>query len=138
MSPNETYKTAFPNEEIPHISYGLPFPEACKKHVETTYKASRIFIIASKTLCSNTDALSKLKEALGDRVVGVRIGMTPHTLWSECLEVTEQCRKLNVDLLITLGAGSLTDAAKIVALVCLSALQIQVFVILTVKLGSCE
>jgi len=42
--------------------------------------------------------------------------MIPHTLWSECLEVTEDCRKLNADLLVTLGAGSLTDAAKIVAL----------------------
>jgi alcohol dehydrogenase class IV len=124
MTPSsETYRRAFPNEDIPYISHGLSFPESCKKHAEETFKASRIYIIASKTLSSNTDALTRLKKALNDRVVGVRIGMTPHTLWSECLEVTAECRKLNVDLLITLGAGSLTDAAKIVSLVGLTALR---------------
>jgi alcohol dehydrogenase class IV len=116
-SPSETYRRAFLDEDIPHISYGLPFPETCKKHAEETFKSTRIYVIASKTLSNNSDALTRLKEALGDRVVGVRVGMTPHTLWSECLEVTEECRELHVDLLVTLGAGSLTDAAKIVSLV---------------------
>jgi alcohol dehydrogenase class IV len=114
---SETYRRAFTGEDIPHISYGLPFPETCKKHAEETFKSSRVYIIASKTLSNNTDALTRLKNALGDRVVGVQVGMTPHTLWSECLEVAADCRKLNVDLLITLGAGSLTDAAKIISLV---------------------
>jgi alcohol dehydrogenase class IV len=119
----ETYRRAFPDEDIPHISYGLSFPQSCKKHAEETFKSSRVYIIASKTLSNNTDALTRLKDALQDRVVGVRVGMTPHTLWSECLEVTEECRKLDVDLLITLGAGSLTDAAKIVSLVGLTGVR---------------
>jgi alcohol dehydrogenase class IV len=123
----ETHRRAFPNEGIPYISYGLAFPEACKKHAEETFKSSRTYIIASKTLSNNTDALTRLKKALGDAVVGARVGMTPHTLWSECLEVTEECRKLNVDLLITLGAGSLTDAAKIVALVGLTTLIFEMY-----------
>jgi alcohol dehydrogenase class IV len=115
--PSETYRRAFPNEDVPHVTHGRPFSETCKKHVEETFRASHVYIIASRTLSSNTDALDRLKYALDDRVVGVRIGMTPHTLWSECLQVTDECRKLDVDLLITLGAGSLTDAAKIVSLV---------------------
>ena len=38
--------------------------------------------------------------------------------WSEVLEVADECRRVNADLLITIGGGSLTDAAKLVALVC--------------------
>lgn len=116
MAQSETYRPAFPDADIPKISYGLPFPETCAKHVDQTFKASRVYIIASKSLSTHTDALTRLKSALGSKVAGVRIGMTPHTLWSEVLAVTEECRKLNIDLLITLGAGSLTDAAKILAL----------------------
>jgi len=111
----EVYRQAFPDAVFPKISYGLPFYEACAKHVTETFNASRVYIIASKSLSTQTDNLEKLKTALGSKVVGVRVGMTPHTLWSECLEVAEECRKLNADLLVTLGAGSLTDAAKIVA-----------------------
>jgi len=117
MSTTETYRQAFPDSKVPYISYGLPFPETCGKHVQDTFKASRAYIIASKSLSTNTNALERLETALGSKVVGKRIGMTSHTLWSECLEVTEDARKLDADLLITLGAGSLTDAAKIVSLV---------------------
>jgi len=117
MSTTETYRQAFPDSKVPYISYGLPFPETCEKHVQDTFKASRAYIIASKSLSTNTNALERLETALGSKVVGKRIGMTSHTLWSECLEVTEDARKLDADLLITLGAGSLTDAAKIVSLV---------------------
>ncbi|KAE9965474.1 hypothetical protein EG328_009642 [Venturia inaequalis] len=112
----ESYREAFPGSNTPHISYGLAFPEACAKHVIGTFNASRVYIIASKTLSTQTDALQRLEIALDTKVVGKRIGMTPHTLWSECLEVTEDARRLDADLIITLGAGSLTDAAKIVSL----------------------
>jgi alcohol dehydrogenase class IV len=62
--------------------------------------------------------LDDLKAALGDKVVGVHIGMTPQTPWSEVLEITKDSRAANADLLITLGGGSLTDAAELVSFVC--------------------
>ncbi|KAL2355728.1 putative Fe-containing alcohol dehydrogenase [Cryomyces antarcticus] len=111
----ETYRPAFEGSDFPHISYGIPFSEACQSHIEKTFRASRVFIIASKTLSNNTDNLKSLQAALGKKVVGTRVGMTPHTLWSECLSVTEEARQARADLLITLDAGSLTDAAKIIA-----------------------
>ena len=61
--------------------------------------------------------MERLQNALGDKVVGVRRGMTPHTLWSEILEVTKAAVDADADLLVTLGAGSLTDGAKIIATV---------------------
>ncbi|KAI9811471.1 MAG: hypothetical protein M1827_005454 [Pycnora praestabilis] len=116
MTSTETYRPAFPDRDYPHISYGLPFPEACAKHVTSTFNASRVYIISSGSLAKNTEALISLQKAMGDRVVGTRIGMKPHTLWSEVLEIVKEAKQANADLLITLGAGSLTDASKIISL----------------------
>ena len=115
--PTETYRRAFADCDHPHISYGLPFSDACAKHVEATFKASKVYILASKSLANNTDAVEKLEGALGDKVVGVRKGMKSHTLWSECIEVAKDAQEKAADLLVTIGSGSLTDAAKMVILV---------------------
>jgi alcohol dehydrogenase class IV len=115
-SDGEVYRPAFPSG-YPHISYGLSFPETCVKHVTKTFNASRVYIIASASLSRNTDYVKQLHHALGDKVVGTRYGMKPHTLWSEILEITNETTELKADLLITLGAGSLTDGAKVIALV---------------------
>ena len=101
----------------PRLSYNLPFDKACLKHVKETFAAERVYILASGSLCRNTEYVQQLRTALGHRVAGSREGMTPHTLWSEVLEVAEDCRRLQADLIVTIGGGSLTDAAKIVALV---------------------
>jgi alcohol dehydrogenase class IV len=114
---NETYRLAFPGTKYPHISYGLPFSEACAKHIATTFYASRVYLIASGSLAKNTGNVTDLQQVLGKRLAGTRVGMTSHTLWSQVLEVVDDCKKLDVDLIVTLGAGSLTDAAKIIALV---------------------
>lgn len=112
----EVYRSAFPDASIPKISHGLPFPDLCLKHVDSIFHTSKIYIICSKSLATGTPYVKALRDALGSKVVGVREGMTPHTLWSEVLSITSECRSLNTDLLITLGGGSLTDAAKIVSL----------------------
>ncbi|KAI9842224.1 MAG: hypothetical protein M1830_007819, partial [Pleopsidium flavum] len=113
---SETFRPAFPDHDHPKITYGLPYPEACRKHVESTFHASRVYIISSGSLARNTEALASLQLALGSKVVGTRIGMKSHTLWSEILEIVNEAREAKADLLITLGAGSLTDGAKIIAL----------------------
>lgn len=103
----------------PDVTYGLPFPEACAKHVRDTFKAWRVYIIASGTLSRETDELDRLVAAIGpERVMGVRKGVTPHTPWSNILAIAADARKVNADCIVTLGAGSITDCAKIVVLVC--------------------
>ncbi|KAK7753280.1 hypothetical protein SLS62_004799 [Diatrype stigma] len=115
----ETFRPAFPGRDRPMLSYGLPFPETIVKHAEDTFHASRIYVICSASLARNTGKLDELKAKLGGKFVGVRIGMRPHSQWSEIFEVAEEVRKLQADLLVTLGGGSLTDAAKIVSYVLL-------------------
>jgi alcohol dehydrogenase class IV len=123
MTQQETFRPAFAGRDEPRLSYGIPFPQSAAHHVENTFKATKVYIICSGSLARNTDALDRLKKALGDKVVGVRIGMKSHTLWSEVLEIVNEARSAGADLLLTLGAGSLTDAAKIVSFVSFSFLS---------------
>lgn len=117
MSAGETFRSAYPDREYPKVSFGTSFPEACRKHVDSTFKASRVYIISSASLAKNTEALVSLQLALKSKVVGTRVGMKPHTLWSDILQTVKEAQDARADLLITLGAGSLTDGAKIIALV---------------------
>ncbi|KZT50634.1 putative Fe-containing alcohol dehydrogenase [Calocera cornea HHB12733] len=99
-----------------HVSYGLRFPEACANHVNNTFKASRVYIIASRTLANNGSALQSLKAALTAKVVGTRVGMSGQNLWSEVAGIVNECRELDADIIVTLGGSSVADAAKLTAL----------------------
>ncbi|KAJ7625585.1 putative Fe-containing alcohol dehydrogenase [Roridomyces roridus] len=134
MSPQETLRSAVAPYPSPlplslapdslgelfnncQISYGLPFSVACAKHVEGTFDAKRVYILASSSLANTTNALNDLRTALGDKVAGVKTGLRAHTYFSDILLVAAECRELGVDLIVTLGGGTLTDAAKIISLV---------------------
>ncbi|KAJ6451159.1 hypothetical protein C8R45DRAFT_1057158 [Mycena sanguinolenta] len=109
--PEEVYRQAFPTSAKPMLSYGIPFGEACRKHAEE-YGVKKIYILASGTLSHTTNLLQDLKSGLDAMVVGERIGMTPHTLVSEVVEVLHDVRRTGADCIVTLGGGSLSDAAK--------------------------
>ncbi|KAI0887111.1 putative Fe-containing alcohol dehydrogenase [Annulohypoxylon maeteangense] len=111
----ETFGPAFEGQSQPLLSFGLPLTESLVKHADDTFHASRIYIICSRSLARNTTYLDDLKEVLGDKVAGVRVGLKPHSLWSEILEIVEDTRNCDTDLIVTLGAGSLTDSAKIIS-----------------------
>ncbi|KAL2822711.1 alcohol dehydrogenase [Aspergillus cavernicola] len=114
----ETFRSAFVDRPCPLLSYGIPFPEAVSRHVVDTFHAQRVYVICSRSLAQNTDSLERLAQTL-DKVkvpiVGKRIGMKGHTLWSEVLEITADVRACEADLILTLGGGSLTDGAKVIS-----------------------
>ena len=134
MTGSETFRAAFdepPSSKVsyraavgslvsPNISYGLPYPEACAKHLKSTFKASRAYVICSGTLSRETNNLERLIDALKKdniEVVGVKKGMRPHTPWTQIIEIADEARAEKADCVVTLGAGSLTDGAKLVVLV---------------------
>ncbi|KAI0406661.1 putative Fe-containing alcohol dehydrogenase [Xylaria palmicola] len=112
---SETFMRAFPDKPTPLLSYGLPFPSALLRHADEQLGAARLYIICSRSLAADTAHLERLRRQLGARLAGVRLGMRPHSLWSEILEVAADVRRCEADCIVTLGAGSLTDAAKIVS-----------------------
>ena len=121
-SSGETYRLAFPNHEkdisgnelYAHVSYGLPFPEACTHHVSDTYHAKRAYIIASTSLSKQTSKVQDLEKALGSTRVATWTGMRPHTPWEDLIPIINDMREKDADCLITLGGGSLIDGAKII------------------------
>ncbi|GKU05530.1 alcohol dehydrogenase [Fusarium langsethiae] len=112
----ETCKPAFEKSSTPKVSYGLLFPKAALAHCQGDLSSSRVYVICSKTLATKTDALQRLSSALGGRIVGTRIGISPHTPLAEVAETVQDSKGLGIDSIVTLGAGSITDAAKIVRL----------------------
>ena len=141
-NPQETYFAAFPPGTSPHpspyVSYGLPFPQACAKHIAETFRATRVYILVSKSLSENTDDLARLHVAIDgrlghaaidgrlgeDTVVGIRRGVKPHTFYSDIIKIAQEVRDANANCLVTLGGGSLTDAAKVVVFVSLPKQQL--------------
>ncbi|KAM0188472.1 hypothetical protein ACHAPI_010578 [Fusarium lateritium] len=110
----ETCRPAFDIKETPRISFGQQFPQACAQHVVHDFDKHHVFVIASRSLSTKTDAFEKLKTALGDRFVDSHIGISPHTPLEELVDIITEARSVEADCLVTLGAGSITDGAKIV------------------------
>ena len=106
------------NLPSPYVSYGLSFSDSCASHIKNTFRCTKVFLIASNTLARETSEVDKLIQAIGpDQVVHLHKGITSHTPWSEIIRITREARKTNADCLVTLGAGSISDGAKLVALV---------------------
>ncbi|KZM18771.1 uncharacterized protein EKO05_0006632 [Ascochyta rabiei] len=110
----ETCRPAFDLKPTPRVTHGLRFPDACAQHINGDLACSTVFIIASASLSRNTDALDRLTNALGDKVAGVHVGISSHTPIDEVAAIVAKVKDLHIDCLVCLGAGSITDAAKVI------------------------
>ncbi len=125
----ETCRSAFEIKSTPRVTYGLRFPDACAQHINGDLACNRVFIIASASLSRNTDALERLTNALGDKVTGVHIGISPHTPIDEVAAIVTKVKDLQINCIVCLGAGSITDAAKVIRF----ALANETFTIATIR-----
>ncbi|HEX3864414.1 MAG TPA: iron-containing alcohol dehydrogenase [Stellaceae bacterium] len=96
------------------IIYGRPFAEALTEQVEQS-GANAVFLLASGTLARETNMIGEIREALGNRVAGVHPRIGAHTPRVDVVDAANAARAAGCDLLVTLGGGSITDAAKMVA-----------------------
>jgi maleylacetate reductase len=96
------------------VIYGRPFAEALSEQVEQS-EAHSVFLMASGTLNRETDMVEQLRRALGNRLAGVFARIGAHTPRIDVVEAANAARAAGADLLVTLGGGSVTDAAKMVA-----------------------
>jgi maleylacetate reductase len=96
------------------VVYGRPFAEAAKEQVEQS-GATSVFLLASGTLARETDMVGQLREALGNRFAGMHARIGAHTPRHDVVDAANAARAAGADLLLTLGGGSVTDAAKMVA-----------------------
>lgn len=113
----ETTYPAFPPLPRPLVSIDRPFVQACLHHAVHSFNAQKAYLIVSNSI-SKTNAFTSLRDALDQRLAGIRYGFRQHVIWTDVLEVAQELRDTDVDLIITLGAGSLTDGAKVASFVC--------------------
>jgi maleylacetate reductase len=96
------------------VIYGRPFAEAVKEQVEQS-GATAVFLLASGTLARETGLVGQVRDALGNRLAGIHARIGAHTPRTDVVEAANAARAAGADLLLTLGGGSVTDAAKMVA-----------------------
>lgn len=97
------------------VVHGTPAARAVATEAERL-GARRVFVIASGTLCRETDEVERLKSALGTRCAGVFDRMGAHVPRGDVIAATAAAREVRADLIVTIGGGSPTDGAKAVAL----------------------
>jgi maleylacetate reductase len=96
------------------VVYGRPFADAIREEVDRS-GAHAVFLLASGTLNRGTDMVGQVRNALGNRLAGVHARIGAHTPRTDVVEAANAARAAGADLLLTLGGGSVTDAAKMVA-----------------------
>ncbi|MBP8232817.1 iron-containing alcohol dehydrogenase [Rhizorhabdus sp.] len=97
------------------VTFGQPARDAILAQAEVM-GARRVFLLASSTLRTDTDEIKQIEAALGDRHAATYSGIAPHAPRSDVLAAANAARDARADLIVSIGGGSATDAAKIVAL----------------------
>ncbi|MGF7161865.1 alcohol dehydrogenase class IV [Rhodoligotrophos appendicifer] len=98
---------------LERVNFGETIEVALAREVKNL-GAERVFVLSSKTLSRETDALERVKQILGPRYKGVFDDMPAHSPRSALLKALSLAREANPDLLISLGGGSSIDGAKLV------------------------
>lgn len=101
--------------DMEQVHFGKPAAESVAELVNAS-GAGRVFLMVSGTLNRETDEVEKVRRALGNKCVGTFDRMPAHSPRSAVIAAAQQARDARTDLIVTLGGGSITDAAKAVQL----------------------
>ncbi len=97
------------------VTMGVPTADALADQAGMV-DAKKVFLLASSTLREKTDEIDKIERALGNRHGATFSGIAPHAPRSDVLKAADAARDAGADLIVSVGGGSATDAAKIVSL----------------------
>src|SRR5262249_16928367 len=79
-------------------------------------KARRAYIVCGRTVSRKTPLISPVRELLGTACAGVFDEVDKETTRSSMVRATEAARAAQADLIIGVGAGSVIQGARIVAI----------------------
>ena len=97
------------------VVFGKPYADALTQEVDRL-DARAVFILTSGTLARETDLVERLRQMLGNRFAGLCAKVGAHTPRTDVVVAATMAREASADLIVTLGGGSVTDAAKMVGL----------------------
>ncbi|WP_169458021.1 iron-containing alcohol dehydrogenase [Ottowia thiooxydans] len=118
--PTGTYRHTL----LERVVHGQPFEKAVADEVLAT-GAKRVLVIASPR-AHGSDALARLRVALGDHFSGEFCQVLPHVPVECVRDAAVWATQLNADHLVALGGGSVIDAAKAISLLVWSGMPLQV------------
>lgn len=100
---------------LERVIFGTPAAQALAEEVERI-GARRVFIVASRTLATQTPLVGEIRQALGARSAGLFDRCVAHTPWPSVAAAAAAVREAAPDLLVTVGGGTVIDTVKILQL----------------------
>jgi maleylacetate reductase len=97
------------------VIYGIPLAEALAQEIERI-GANAVYVLSSGTLARQTDVIDRVRGVLGNRFAGLCARVGAHTPRVDVVAAANAARASGADALLTVGGGSVTDAAKMVGL----------------------
>ena len=101
--------------ETDQVLFDTPCATAVPREAERS-GAERVFVLSSGTLNRETSVVSELSKALGGRFAGLWDQIGAHTPRTDVVTAANAARATGVDLIVTIGGGSITDGGKMVQL----------------------
>jgi alcohol dehydrogenase class IV len=98
------------------VIFGRPAAEAVVETADRTAKR-RLLIVASKTLSRKTDVVTGIRDVLAERCIGLFDTCVEHVPRASVLALAGVVRKLEPDLIVTIGGGTPIDTVKVMLLV---------------------
>ena len=86
-------------------------PNELKRH-----GARRVLLVTSPTVRAHPELGQQVERMLADKLIGVYDGVRPHVPYSCLIEGLALVRETKPDMLVSLGSGSVVDAARALAL----------------------
>ncbi|KIV84132.1 hypothetical protein PV11_06105 [Exophiala sideris] len=77
---------------------------------------SRVLLVASKSLASNTDRISALQSTLNSKLVHTKLGVGSHSPYADVRDIGMHIQQLQIDCVVSIGSCSYSDASKIACL----------------------
>ena len=77
---------------------------------------NKVYIVASSTLSKKTDEISKIKNILGNKFVGLFDNCIQHSPLENVIDCVKSVQEKNPDIIITVGGGTPIDTVKVVQL----------------------
>jgi alcohol dehydrogenase class IV len=97
------------------VALGMTAAAAIKEEIQRL-GARRVFLLASATLDKRTSEIKKIIQALGSSAAGICTRIHPHVPKEDVLEASKCAIDADADMIVAIGGGSVTDAAKILTL----------------------